>query len=88
MLHQVLEGGDWFAAKRYGYGAGLPIAWQGWALLAAYMGAMFGFALLAEQDWPGAASGIVGMVLLTVAFILIVHRRTRGGWRCRWGTDD
>ena len=36
----------------------------------------------------GAASGIVGMVLLTVAFILIVHRRTRGGWRCRWGTDD
>ena len=21
----------WFAPKRFGYGAGLPIAWQGWA---------------------------------------------------------
>ena len=24
---------EWFAAKRYGYGSGLPIAWQGWAVI-------------------------------------------------------
>ena len=36
MLHMFLKKGDWFAPKRYGYGTGLPIAWQGWALLAAY----------------------------------------------------
>jgi hypothetical protein len=23
---------DWFAQKRYGFGAGLPIAWQGWLI--------------------------------------------------------
>ena len=23
---------SWFAPKRYGYGAGAPISWQGWAL--------------------------------------------------------
>ena len=28
--------GDWFAPKRFGYGAGLPIAWQGWVVMAAY----------------------------------------------------
>jgi len=26
----------WFPAKRYGWGWGLPIAWQGWAVLAAF----------------------------------------------------
>ena len=26
------DGPEWFAPKRYGYGAGLPISWQGWAI--------------------------------------------------------
>ncbi|HLH51075.1 MAG TPA: hypothetical protein VKV96_17185 [Roseiarcus sp.] len=28
----------WFPAKRYGWGWGLPIAWQGWLALAAFTG--------------------------------------------------
>ena len=41
------EGPEWFAPKRYGYGAGPPIAWQGWALtigfiaVAVALGVMF-----------------------------------------------
>ena len=26
----------WFPAKRYGWGWGLPVTWQGWAVMAAY----------------------------------------------------
>ena len=26
----------WFPAKRYGWGWGLPIAWQGWVVLAVF----------------------------------------------------
>jgi len=26
----------WFRAKRYGWGWGLPLTWQGWAVLAAF----------------------------------------------------
>jgi lipoprotein signal peptidase len=26
----------WFRAKRYGYGWGLPLRWQGWAVLVAF----------------------------------------------------
>jgi hypothetical protein len=26
----------WFAAKRYGWGWGLPLRWQGWVVLAAF----------------------------------------------------
>ena len=88
MLHKFLEEGDWFAAKRYGYGAGLPIAWQGWALLAAYMGAVLVLCLLAERGWPQNVGAFAGIAVLTVAFVVIVHRHTRGGWRWRWGADD
>lgn len=27
----------WFPAKRYGWGWGLPCAWQGWVVYAAYL---------------------------------------------------
>ena len=30
------ESGYWFRAKRYGWGWGLPLRWQGWAVLAAF----------------------------------------------------
>jgi len=37
---------DWFAPKTYGYGAGLPIKWQGWALLLGYTALMAASSLL------------------------------------------
>lgn len=32
-----MDDGAWFAPKRQGYGAGLPIRWQGWVVLGAYL---------------------------------------------------
>ena len=29
--------GYWFPAKRYGWGWGFPIAWQGWAVLVGFI---------------------------------------------------
>ena len=31
------DGPEWFAAKRYGYGASLPISWQGWVVMIAIL---------------------------------------------------
>ena len=31
------ETGYWFPAKRYGWGWGFPIAWQGWVVFAAFV---------------------------------------------------
>ena len=28
----------WFPAKRYGWGWGLPVRWQGWLVIAAFVG--------------------------------------------------
>ena len=79
------DGPEWFAAKRYGYGAGLPIAWQGWALLAVHL-ALVGAVILVLGDWPAAAVGLI--VVLSLALMLICARTTRGGWRWRWGRRD
>jgi hypothetical protein len=80
-----MNDGDWFAPKRYGIGAGLPIRWQGWAVLIGYI-ALLGLAgFLLPYTWVGFASVVV---ILTVILILVAARTTRGGWRWRWGEEE
>ena len=31
------DGPKWFAPQTHGYGSGLPIAWQGWAILSVFL---------------------------------------------------
>jgi hypothetical protein len=76
----------WFAAKRYGFGAGPPVAWQGWALLAAYIAAL---ALLRWLLVPGhRIAWAIVFVALTITLVTVAARHTRGGWHWRWGKPD
>ena len=83
------EDDAWFGPKRYGFGAGWPIAWQGWALLAGYLALALATTLLLEWD---AETGLIAMLVLllpaTIALVAIAAHKTRGGWRWRWGSDD
>ena len=84
MLHLFLEKGPWFRAKKFGYGAGLPFKWQGWVTLAVYLLAMTGLGLLADND--KAIPEIVPvalMLIVTGIFVVIVRKRTEGGWKWR-----
>jgi hypothetical protein len=86
----------WFAPKRYGIGAGLPIAWQGWALMIAYIvivSVTAPFAMLIPyflyHNWWIATPPFIGVMLIeTGVFMVICARKTRGGWRWRWGSDE
>ena len=73
---------EWFAPKRYGYGAGLPIAWQGWLVLALFLVALLAAVLLLDGDRLAHAAIVFPAVAL---LLLIAARTTRGGWRWRWG---
>lgn len=89
MAQNSPESGDWFLPKRYGYGSSLPIRWQGWVLMLGYMALVITLALMATRvQGSSAALVITGMIALTLAFVRIVARRTRGGWRWRWGEPD
>ena len=73
----------WFPAKRYGWGWGLPIVWQGWAVLIGYLVAV---ALIASWAPPHANPGaFLGLlVAATLLFGLIVWREGEPpGWH--WG---
>lgn len=75
----------WFRQKAYGYGAGLPIAWQGWALLALHLAVIGGLAF-GFQDRPLALAAAVATAALLP--LPIYAARTEGGWRWRWGSED
>lgn len=88
MLHMFMEKGPWFRAKKYGYGAGLPFKRQGWFVFASYLLAMIGTALIFEQSTSVPKFVAYGLfVIFTAIFLTIVHNRTEGGWKWRWGGD-
>lgn len=82
----MTDGPDWFAAKKYGYGAGLPIRWQGWALMAGFLLLLL---LASTLLLPGHLVAFLSLVVtMTSLFVLVAAKTTRGGWRWRSGERD
>lgn len=72
----------WFEQKRFGYGAGLPVKWQGWALLLGFIAVIVGLNAFLRDRHPALLVAII--LLTTVPVVVIAARHTRGGWRWRW----
>jgi len=74
----------WFAAKRYGYGWGLPVRWQGWVVLAGYLALVFGGInyFRPRVDLP---SLLAYLVVLTAVLVVIMAVKGERPLRWRWG---
>jgi len=79
------DGPEWFAPKRYGFGTGLPISWQGWALTVGYIGLTLALTVTLARH---PSQLLPAIILPTIAFLVISTKTTRGGVRWRWGKDD
>ena len=79
------DGPEWFAPRRYGFGSGMPISWQGWALLIGFTAAAVAAALLLAGQ---PARQIAALVPLIFTYFVISARTTKGGWRWHWGEDE
>lgn len=77
----------WFRPKRYGYGSGLPIAWQGWVVLLVYLmvviGAGAGLPLIFPNPAIFTVATLVVIVISSVILGIICAKTTDGGWRWR-----
>ncbi len=73
----------WFPAKRYGWGWGLPITWQGWLVLAAYVALIWAGAILFPPRQELAAF-LLYMSVLLICFIGVCWAKGEPP-RWRWG---
>ena len=79
------DGPEWFAPKRYGFGSGLPISWQGWAITLGFIAIAFVTTLFFSMR-PLVMFAI--LIPATALLLIVTARTTRGGWRWRWGEGD
>ena len=79
----VAERKYWFPSERYGWGWGLPTAWQGWAVLAIFMGLLIaGSIVLLPSQGPALFSAyavLLGALLIAVCWLKGEPPRWRWG---------
>jgi hypothetical protein len=73
----------WFPAKRYGWGWGVPSAWQGWLVLAAY-GALLVVGIFIFPPSPEFGPYVLYLVAMT-ALLIVVCRLKGEPPHWRWG---
>ena len=74
----------WFPAKRYGWGWGLPVRWQGWVVFAVYAVFLYGgIYYLKEQAAPLPL--LIYVTALTAVLIAIMAAKGERPARWRWG---
>ena len=76
----------WFPAKKYGWGWGPPCAWQGWIVLAVFVGLLAAAAFL---FLPGRHVGLwmASIIVLTMALCITCFAKGETP-RWRWGESD
>jgi len=75
----------WFPAKRYGWGWGLPIAWQGWVVFAGFVVLLLvGAFLFAPRE--ALAAYLIYVTILSAALIGVCWLKGEPP-RWRWGAD-
>jgi hypothetical protein len=60
----------WFPARTYGWGWGIPTAWQGWVVLIAYLAGIVAAAVFVQpEERPVEFFAILGA--LTIALLVV-----------------
>lgn len=73
----------WFRAKRYGWGWGLPLVWQGWVVMALFFALLAaGAVVLLPSHGPVM---FVGYTILLSALLVAVCWAKGEPPRWRWG---
>ena len=72
----------WFPAKRYGWGWGFPVTWQGWATLALWLAAV---ALAGLKFMPDSIALFITAVVVATTVLFFVCYLKGEPSRWRWG---
>jgi len=75
----------WFPAKRFGWGWGPPVRWQGWAVLGGYIGLLSLLTLILTRSDGKLLFGIGVFILTALLLAVCWHKGEPPGWR--WDND-
>ncbi|CAN7635737.1 hypothetical protein [Caulobacter sp. LjRoot300] len=78
-------GKPWFRVKRYGFGAGLPCSWEGWALLAGFLVVIVTSGVVFMDRNPLLHFGV--FLAATAIVVVVSWRKSDGPWKWRWGEE-
>ena len=71
----------WFPAKRYGWGWGPPVTWQGWLVMILWIIIVIAVSpILALNNWLIFAAFILVMVILLIAICYAKGEPPRWRW--------
>ena len=74
----------WFPVKRYGWGWGLPVRWQGWVALALYLASIYaGVRYFRPRD--SVAAFLVWLAITSILFVAVVAWKGERPLDWRWG---
>jgi hypothetical protein len=75
----------WFPAKRFGWGWGLPITWEGWVVMAVYIGLIVGITVVVPP--ARSISGFaISVAAATIIFMLACWWKGEPP-KWRWGDE-
>ena len=73
--------GIWFPAKRYGWGWGPPVRWQGWVVMIVWMAVCtLGSFVLAGRNWIAFVVFLVVMIGVIITICYAKGERPRWRW--------
>ncbi len=81
----------WFRAKKYGYGWGLPVTWQGWVVLLGYLGFILYDFFRIDKHAHSASDTLrpfIIHVILTTLILLVIAYLTGEKPKWRWGNKE
>lgn len=74
----------WFPAKRYGWGWGLPVTWQGWLVLLSYFAVIF-IAIAYFRPRNNVVGFLVSLVLASIVLVAVIAWKGEKPLAWRWG---
>jgi len=75
----------WFPAKRYGWGWGPPVCWQGWAVILAWVILLSAGALFLTMTQHPIISAAYVVILIIALMVICYLKGEKPRWR--WGKD-
>jgi hypothetical protein len=76
----------WFRAKRYGWGWGLPLTWQGWVVLALFV-ALFVLGIILFPPQTQVVPFLAYALTISIVFMAICWLKGEPP-RWRWGDKE